>query len=66
MTPETQLNKILNPATVVILDMEAMKRHNLSFDIVFAAWDRGILLNKDIYTIKTKEEALVELQNRDK
>ena len=61
MTPEVQQNKLFSGDKVVILDTKNMQKANISLDIVFAAWDRGILLAEDIYIVKTKEEALQQL-----
>ncbi len=63
MTPQEQLQRILSPNKVMVLDHEEMKRNQIGFDTILALWDRGILLSEDIYKVRDKGEVMTELEN---
>lgn len=61
MTPEVQQNKILDPNSVVIFKVDEIERRGLELNYVLNCWDRGILLDADIYIIKKKDDAVKKL-----
>lgn len=61
MTPEVQQNKILDPNSVVIFKVDEIERRGLELNYVLNCWDRGILLDADIYIIKKKDDAIKKL-----
>ena len=61
MTPEVQQNKLFSGNVVVVLDTKKMQQSNISFDVILACWDRGILLTEDVYRVYDKDIALKEL-----
>jgi hypothetical protein len=64
MSPQEQYNKILDPTLVVIFKWEEIVKLGLTFAEVLGAWDRGVLLDQNIYILKKKVTVMTELTDQ--
>ena len=64
MSPQEQLQRVLDPSLILILKWNELVKLGVTFQEVIVAFDKGIMLDQNLYTLRKKADVINELLDK--